>query len=300
MKGNKMKRISIIGSGVVGQGVGKGFLENSKVIFYDVNKNIIEKLKSEGLEATDNLEYAINNSDISFVAVPTPSTEDGIDLSFIEKVSEDLSKVLSKKNKEHVFVFKSTMVPGTTESIIIPNLEKHSRKKANIDFGVIFMPEFLTEIAHSWTDDPDFKRDFKTEDKIVIGEGSNKKFGDEVESLLKHLNSPIIRTDYKTAEIIKYANNLRLAASISYFNELYQICEKMGIDGQKVADIVGLDKRIGKYGTVCGKAFGGKCFPKDLRAMIMHAEKNIGHDPIFLKAIEHVNENMKRKYGVRE
>jgi len=295
-----MKRISIIGSGVVGQGVGKGFLENSKVIFYDVNKNTIEKLKSEGLEATDNLEYAINNSDISFVAVPTPSTEDGIDLSFIEKVSEDLSKVISKKNKEHVFVFKSTMVPGTTESIIIPNLEKHSRKKANIDFGVIFMPEFLTEIAHSWTDDPTFKRDFKTEDKIVIGEGSNKKFGDEVENLLKHLNSPIIRTDYKTAEIIKYANNLRLAASISYFNELYQICEKMGIDGQKVADIVGLDKRIGKYGTVCGKAFGGKCFPKDLRAMIRHAEKNIGHDPIFLKAIEHVNENMKRKYGVRE
>lgn len=295
-----MKRISIIGSGVVGQVVGKGFLENSKVIFYDVNKNAIEKLKSEGLEATDNLEYAINNSDISFVAVPTPSTEDGIDLSFIEKVSEDLSKVLSKKNKEHVFVFKSTMVPGTIESIIIPNLEKHSRKKANIDFGVIFMPEFLTEIAHSWTDDPTFKRDFKTEDKIVIGEGSNKKFGDEVESLLKHLGSPVIRTDYKTAELIKYANNLRLAASISYFNELYQICEKMGIDGQKVADIVGLDKRIGKYGTVCGKAFGGKCFPKDLRAMIRHVEKNLDHDPVFLKAIEQVNEDMKRRYGVRE
>ncbi len=295
-----MKRISIIGSGFVGQGVGKGFLENNKVIFYDINKNTVEKLNAQGLEATDNLEYALNNTDVSFVAVPTPSTEDGIDLSFIEKVSENLSKVLSKKDKSHVFVFKSTMVPGTTESVIIPNLEKHSRKKANIDFGVIFMPEFLTEIAHSWTDDTTFKRDFKTEDKIVIGEGSNKKFGDEVESLFKHLDSPIIRTDYKTAELIKYANNLRLAASISYFNELYQICEKMGVDGQKVADIVGLDKRIGKYGTVCGKAFGGKCFPKDLRAMIRHAEKNIGHDPVFLKAIEQVNEDMKRKYGVRE
>jgi UDPglucose 6-dehydrogenase len=295
-----MKRISIIGSGVVGQEVGKGFLENNKVIFYDINKNTVEKLKAQGLEATDNLEYAINNTDISFIAVPTPSTEDGIDLSFIEKVSEDLSKVLSKKNKSHVFVFKSTMVPGTTESIIIPNLEKHSRKKANIDFGVIFMPEFLTEVAHSWTDDPEFKRDFKTEDKIVIGEGSNKKFGDEVENLLKHLNSPIIRTDYKTAEIIKYANNLRLAAAISYSNEMFQICEKLGIDGQKVAEMVALDKRVGKYGSVCGKSFGGKCFPKDLRAMIKFVEKNLDHDPVFLKAIEQVNEDMKRKYGVRE
>lgn len=295
-----MKKISVIGSGVVGQIVGKGFSENHKVIFYDINKNTIEKLKSEGLEATDNLEYALKNSDISFIAVPTPSTEDGIDLSFINKVTLDISKILTKKNNSHIFVFKSTMVPGTIESVIISNLEKYSNKKANVDFGVIFIPEFLTEIAHSWTDDTSFKRDFKTEDKIVIGEGENKKFGDEVESLFKHLNSPIIRTDYKTAEIIKYANNLRLAAAISYFNEMFQICEKLGIDGQQVANIVGLDKRIGKYGTICGKAFGGKCFPKDLKAMIKFVEKNTNHDPVFLKAIEHVNDNMKKKYGVRE
>jgi UDPglucose 6-dehydrogenase len=293
MKGNEMKRISIIGSGYVGQGVGKGFLENSKVIFYDVNKNTIEKLKSEGLEATDNLEYAINNSDISFVAVPTPSTEDGIDLSFIEKVSEDLSKVLSKKNKEHVFVFKSTMVPGTTESIIIPNLEKHSRKKANIDFGVIFMPEFLTEIAHSWTDDPAFKKDFKTEDRIVIGEGENKKFGDEIESLLKHLESPIIRTDYKTAEMIKYASNCCLASRISYWNEIASICKKLDIDAQKVADVVALDKRIGRYGSVItGKGFQGKCLPKDLNAFISFIERY--HDPLLLKTVKKINDDIQK------
>jgi len=293
MKGNKMKRISIIGSGVVGQGVGKGFLENSKVIFYDVNKNIIEKLKSEGLEATDNLEYAINNSDISFVAVPTPSTEDGIDLSFIEKVSEDLSRVLSKKGKSHVFVFKSTMVPGTTESVIIPNLEKHSGKKANVDFGVIFMPEFLTEIAHSWTDDPFFKKDFKTEDRIVIGEGENKKFGDEIESLLKHLESPIIRTDYKTAEMIKYASNCCLASRISYWNEIASICKKLNIDAQKVADVVALDKRIGRYGSVItGKGFQGKCLPKDLDAFISFIERY--HDPLLLKTVKKINDNIQK------
>ncbi len=295
-----MKRISVIGSGVVGQIVGRGLAEDHKVIFYDINKETVESLKREGIDATDSLEHAINNSDISFVAVPTPSTENGIDLSFINKVILDISKVLSKKGKPHIFVFKSTMVPGTTESVIIPNLEKHSGKKEGIDFGVIFMPEFLTEIAHTWTDDSSFNRGFGTEDKIIIGEGENKRFGDEIESLFKSLGSPIFRTDYKTAEIIKYANNMRLAASISYFNEIYQICEKLGINGQQVADIVGLDKRIGKYGTVCGKAFGGKCFPKDLRAMIKYVEENVDHDPVFLKAIEHVNETMKERYGVRE
>jgi UDPglucose 6-dehydrogenase len=295
-----MKRISVIGSGVVGQIVGRGLAENHRVIFYDINENTVEKLKNEGIEATGNLEFAINNSDISFIAVPTPSTEDGIDLSFINKVIMDVSKILAKKSRQHIFIFKSTMVPGTTESVIIPNLEKHSGKKADVDFGVIFMPEFLTEIAHTWTEDPSFQRDFKTEDKMVLGEGENKKFGDEIESLFKHIGSPIFRTDYKTAEIIKYANNLRLAAAISYFNEMFQICEKLGIDGQIVADIVGMDKRIGKYGTVCGKAFGGKCFPKDLRAMIKYVEENVDHDPVFLKAIENVNETMKEKYGVRE
>lgn len=299
MKYNLMKRISIIGSGVVGQTVGKGFAESHKVIFYDINKNTIEKLKSEGFEATSDLDYTLNNSDISFVAVPTPSTENGIDLSFVNEVTLGMSKILAKKHTKHIFVFKSTMIPGTVENVIIPNLEK-SGKKTDVDFGVLFVPEFLTEIAHTWTDDSSFKRDFKTEDKIVIGEGKNKKFGDEVESLFKNLGSPIIRTDYKTSEIIKYANNIRLAAAISYFNELYQICEKLGIDGQNVASIVGLDKRIGKYGTVCGKAFGGKCFPKDLRAMISFVEKNVDHNPVFLKAVEHVNEEMRKKYGVRE
>jgi UDPglucose 6-dehydrogenase len=118
--------------------------------------------------------------------------------------------------------------------------------------------------------------------------------------MFTHLNSPIIRTDYKTAEIIKYANNLRLATAISFSNEIFQICEELGIDGQKVAEIISLDKRIGKYGSVCGKAFGGKCFPKDLLAMIRFTESNTKHNPVFLKAIHHVNEAMKRKYGVRE
>ena len=81
---------------------------------------------------------------------------------------------------------------------------------------------------------------------------------------------------------------------------MFQICKELGIDGEKVAEIVALDKRIGKYGSVCGKAFGGKCFPKDLRAMISFVEKNLNHDPKLLKAMEHVNETMKKKYGVRE
>jgi|WetSurMetagenome_2_1015567.scaffolds.fasta_scaffold243096_2 UDPglucose 6-dehydrogenase len=295
-----MKKISVIGSGYVGQGMGRGLAENHRVIFYDVNKKTVESLKNEGIEATDSLEYAINNSDISIVAVPTPSTEDGIDLSYIKQVSMDMAKLLAKKTTSHTFIFKSTIIPGTIETVVIPTLEKYSGKKAHKDFGVIFMPEFLTEIAKSWTDDESFKRDFRTEDKIVIGEGPNKKFGDEIEGLFKHLNTPILRTNYKIAELIKYANNMRLASVISFSNELYQICEKMGIDGQEIANIVAMDRRIGKYGSVCGKAFGGKCFPKDLRAMIAFVEMNTDYDPILLKAVEKVNEDMKKKYGVRE
>ncbi|MFH0928958.1 MAG: nucleotide sugar dehydrogenase [Candidatus Aenigmatarchaeota archaeon] len=295
-----MKRISIIGSGYVGQGTGKGFAEKNNVIFYDINKKTLDGLKGEGFSTTDSLEQAIKGSDISLVAVPTPSTKEGIDLSCIRQVTEDISRILADKEEPHVFIFKSTIVPGTIENVIIPSLEKHSNKKANVDFGVVFLPEFLTEIAHSWTDDSEYKRDFRTEDKIIIGEGSNKKFGDMVEPLFKHLNTPIIRTDYKTAEIIKYANNLRLATAISFSNEMYQICGKLGIDGQKVAEIVAMDKRIGKYGSVCGKAFGGKCFPKDLRAMIGFVENNTDHDPVLLRAVESVNETMKEKHGVRE
>lgn len=286
-----MVKVSIIGSGVVGEIVGRGFIKlGYEIIFHDiVDKNLPN--------FTKDINYAIENSDFSFICVPTPATPEGIDLSYVKEVSKDVGKALASQQGYHTVVVKSTVVPTTTEKVVITLLEKYSEKKAGENLGVCMNPEFLTEIEKSWTADKGYKKDFFTEDRIVIGE-YDKKSGDVLEELYKPLNKPIFRTDLKTAEIIKYASNCMLATKISYWNEIFLICKELGIDSHSVADIVGLDPRIGKYGTVHGKAFGGKCLPKDLKAFISFAEEYC--KTRLLKAVDDTNEGMKEKYGVRE
>ncbi|RLG37147.1 hypothetical protein DRN79_03690 [Methanosarcinales archaeon] len=285
-----MARISIIGAGWVGTAVGRGFIEiGHEVIFHDiVDKDLPNFTKDIG--------YAVKNTDVSFICVPTPTDERGIDLSYVEEVSKNIGRVLSEKEEYHVVAVKSTVVPGTTENVVIPIIEKFSGKKAG-EFGVCMNPEFLTEIEHSWTDNESYKKDFFTEDRIVIGEYDSKS-GDMLEDIYKPLKKPIFRTDLKTAEMIKYASNCMLATKISYWNEIFMICKEIGVDSQKVADIVALDPRIGRYGTIHGMAFGGKCLPKDLKAFISFAERY--REVKLLKAVDEINEEMKRKYGVRE
>ena len=287
-------KISIIGSGFVGTALGKGLIElGNEVIFYDVvDKDL------PNFTFTKDINHAIENSDVSFVCVPTPTREKGeIDLSYIKEATKNIGTALSKKGDYHLVVVKSTVVSGTTEDVVIPILEKYSGKKAGSEIGACMNPEFLTEISGSWSKDEGTKKDFFTEDRIVIGE-YDKKSGDILEELYKPLNMPIFRVNLRTAELIKYASNCMLAAKISYWNEIYLICKELGIDSQEVADIVGLDPRIGKYGTVHGKAFGGKCLPKDLKAFISFAKKY--RNVRLLKAVDEINEEMKEKYEVRE
>ena len=285
------KRISIIGSGWVGTAIGKGFTGMGyETIFYDVvNKDLPN--------FTMDISYAIENSDVSFISVPTPTTSEGIDLSYIKDATKSIGKVLATKRSYQLVVVKSTIVPGSTENVVIPTLEKYSGKKAGNEIGICMNPEFLTEISGTWSKDEGTKKDFFTEDRIVIGE-YDKNSGDVLEELYKPLNKPIFRTDLKTAETIKYASNCMLATKISYWNEIFLICKDLGIDSHVIADVVGLDPRIGKYGTVHGKAFGGKCLPKDLKAFVSFAEKY--RDPKLLKAVDELNEEIKAKYGVRE
>ena len=286
-----MEKISIIGSGWVGTIIGKGLIElGNGVIFYDV-------VDKELPEFTKDINYAVRNSSISFLCVPTPTTPEGIDLSYIKEATENIGKVLSEKSDYHVVVVKSTVVPKTTEEVVIPILEKYSGKKAGEDFGVCMNPEFLTEISGSWSKDKSTKKDFFSEDRIVIGE-YDKRSGDVLERIYKPLNSTIFRTDLKTAEMIKYVSNCMLAAKISYWNEIFLICEKLSIDSREIANIVAMDPRIGRYGSVHGKAFGGKCLPKDLKALISFAKEY--KETKLLKAVDEINEEMKEKYGVRE
>ena len=301
-----MAKISIIGSGFVGERVGRGLISlGHDVIFYDiVDKNLPN--------FTKDIDYAVENSDVSFICVPTPTSKNGeIDLSYIKEAAKNIGNALASRQDYHVVVIKSTVVPTTTENVVTPVLEKHSGKKVGGSpkavsvkalqskgfFGVCMNPEFLTEIESSWTENKDYKKDFFTEDRIVIGE-YDKRSGDVLEEIYKPLNKPIFRTDLKTAEMIKYASNCVLATKISYWNEVFLICKKLGIDSHRIADIVGLDPRIGKYGTVHGKAFGGKCLPKDLKAFVSFAEKY--RNARLLKAVEDINEEMREKYGVRE
>ena len=290
-----MPKISIIGSGFVGETAGRGFMElGNEVIFYDVaDKNLPN--------FTKDMDQAIKKTDISFICVPTPSNGE-IDFSYIVDASEKLGTCLSQKDTYHVIVVKSTVVPKTTEDVVIPVIEKKSGKKVGDDIGICMNPEFMTEIANTWIDDNNegagaFSKNFFTEDRIVIG-AYDKRSGDLIENLYKPLNKPIFRTDLKTAEMIKYANNCCLASKISFWNEIFLICNKLGIDSQNVAELVSVDPRIGKYGTVHGKAFGGKCLPKDLAAFISFAKNH--HDPILLRAVEGVNKHMEKEYGVRQ
>ena len=285
------KRISIIGSGWVGTALGKGLAKlGNEVIFYDVvDKNLPN--------FTKDISYAVENSDVSFISVPTPTTSEGIDLSYIKEAMKSIGNVLATKRTYHLVVVKSTVVPGTTENVVIPVLERYSGKKAGNEIGICMNPEFLTEISGTWSKDEGTKKDFFTEDRIVIGE-YDKKSGDGLEEIYEPLNKPIFRTDLKTAETIKYASNCMLATKISYWNEIFLICKDLGIDSHVVADIVGLDPRIGRYGTVHGKAFGGKCLPKDLKAFVAFAKKY--RDIRLLKAVDEINEEINKRYGVRE
>jgi len=284
------KKISIIGSGWVGTAIGKGFNKMGyEVIFYDIVDKALPNFSKDII-------YAVENSDVSFICVPTPTVEEKIDLRHIKEATRDIGTALALQQSYHVVVIKSTVLPTTTEKIIIPILKK-SGKKVGEEIGICMNPEFLTEIVGSWTEDKGYKRDFFAEDRIVIGE-YDKKSGDILEELYKPLGKPIFRTDLRTAEMIKYASNCMLATKISYWNEIFLICKELGVDSQAIADIVGLDPRIGKYGTVHGKAFGGKCLPKDLKAFVAFAEEY--RKPKLLKAVDEINEEIKEKYGARE
>jgi len=176
-------------------------------------------------------------------------------------------------------VVKSTVVPGTTEEVVIPILEKCSGKKVGEGFTVACNPEFLQE-GKAY-------QDFINPDRIIIG-GYDKNAGDILEILYEDIAAPVIRTDIRTAEMIKYASNAFLATKISFINEIGNICKKLGIDTYDVADGIGLDPRIGRSFLNAGLGFGGSCLPKDVSAIIARA-KSVGIEANILKAVYETN-----------
>ncbi len=302
-----MKRISIIGSGNVGRRIGEYFSRKNKVLFYDIDKEVLEYLEQTGKDVTEDISCALEETEISFIAVPTPLSNSGCyDNSYIRSVARDCGENL-EKHDYHVFVLKSTVTPGTTEKEFIPRIEKFSRKREGREFGVVYNPEFLSVIENTWTKDENFSITPEKEGRIVLGEGKrNKTSGDMVEGLYRELtDAPVLRTDYKTAEMAKLAANSRLALAISFSNEIFLQCKELrkngfDIDYEFIIKSMSFDPRIGKYGSVFGKAYGGPCLPKDTEAFKNFLLKKSGKNPKILSSSIEVNNEMKRKYGVRE
>lgn len=225
-------------------------------------KEILEKvIKKRNFNATTDTNFAINESEIAFICVGTPSRSNGsIDLKFIKRVSEHIGGALKDKKEYFVVGIRSTVFPGTVEGVFIPIIENHSKKIVGKDFGVCMIPEFLREGSSV--------HDFHHPPKNVIGE-YDKRSGDTVVELFKQVEAPLIRTQIKIAEMVKYADNAFHALKVSFANEIGNICKELSIDSHKVMDIFCMDNKLNlsPYYLKPGFAFGGSCLPKDIRAL---------------------------------
>ena len=304
----KQPAISVIGAGYVGLCTAVGFASKGyNVVACDLNEEKISKINSgvppfhePGLEeklseslqkgnirgVVGQIDQVILETDLTFVAVGTPSSLDGsINLQYIKSATGDIGKALKRKGSYHVMVIKSTVVPGTTQNIVKPILEEESKKAAGIGFGLCMNPEFLRQGSAF--------QDTVNADRVVIG-AFDVRSGDILEDLYENFycgNVPaILRTSLSTAELIKYASNAMLATKISFINTIANICEKIpSADVKVVAKAMGLDKRIGPLFLDAGLGYGGSCFPKDVKALIA-CSKGSGYDPELLDAVEGVNE----------
>jgi nucleotide sugar dehydrogenase len=239
------------------------------------------------LRATRDSEDAVSRSDVTFIAVGTPSRADGsIDLTHVKDSCAKTGRALKKKKGYHLIVLRSTVVPGTTSNLVKPTLEKNSRKKAGRDFGLAMQPEFLREGSAI--------EDTINPDRIIIGE-YDPRSGETLLNLYREFYGkrlpPTLRTNLASAEMTKYASNAFLATKISFMNEVANICEKVpGVDVVKVAEGMGLDKRIGKRFLQAGAGFGGSCFAKDVNAIIAFA-KSHHYKPRILESVLRVNKD---------
>jgi len=262
---------------------------------YEKNlKGLLHKHIGTKLSATTSLDEAIAATDITLIAVGTPFDGCHIDLHDIEEVSRQIGRALASKNSYHLVVVKSTVVPGTTDNCVLPLLEKFSGKKAGEQFGVGMNPEFLRE--------GNALEDIMFPDRIVLG-GIDKKSLRVLTKLYEPFGDvDIIQTNTKTAEMIKYAANSFLATTISFSNEIGNLCATIpDVDVVDVMKGVHLDKRLcpilpnGKrivpqlttyLGAGCG--FGGSCFPKDVKALISYADQR-GYEMRLLKSVMTIN-----------
>ncbi|MBE0568182.1 MAG: UDP-glucose/GDP-mannose dehydrogenase family protein [Deltaproteobacteria bacterium] len=305
-------KVSIIGAGYVGLVTGACLAEKGhEVLCVDKDPGKVGKINDGvspiyeqdldellrrniggAFRATTDFQGAILDSEITLIAVGTPFDGKEIDLTQVKEVSAMIGRALRGKVGDHAVVVKSTVVPGTTDEVVLPILEEASGKKAGRDFGVGMNPEFLTEgqaIA-----------DFMNPDRIVLGANDDRTM-----SLLERLyrpfdGAPVLKTNSRTAEMIKYASNAMLATQISFANEFASLCSALGgvdvVDVMKGVHLSNYLRPAGKDGIrvqaplssflEAGCGFGGSCLPKDVNALISHGQKAGSPMPLLTAVIE--------------
>ncbi|MDX2226307.1 MAG: UDP-glucose/GDP-mannose dehydrogenase family protein [Verrucomicrobiae bacterium] len=295
-------KICIIGSGYVGLVTGTCFAEvGHHVICVDNNAGKVKMLQAgkipiyePGLEEmltrnvasgrlkfTSEIRTGVEESQVIFIAVPTPPQPDGrVDLRFIEGVAREIAGVMSGYR---IIVDKST-VPVKTGEKVAETIARYN--KAKVDFDVVSNPEFLREGSAI--------PDLMNPDRIVIGVKSERPVR-AMKEIYEPFKAPVIVTDINSAELIKHAANSFLALKISYINAVSHICEASGANVEEVADGMGADKRIGRAFLNAGLGYGGSCFPKDLSAFI-HIAGELGVDFSLLKEVERINASQKERF----
>lgn len=229
---------------------------------------------------------AAAESDVIFVTVGTPSRPDGsIDTTYVRAAAREIGMALRNQEDYRVVVVKSTVVPGTTRSLVKPLLEETSGKKLGLELGLCMNPEFLKEGTAI--------EDALHPDKLVLG-AMDPRAGRHLRQLYERFYRPrmppVVQTTPETAEMIKYASNAFLATKISYINTIANIAQQVPrVDVEQVAQAIGLDPRIGPLFLKAGPGYGGSCFPKDVKALIAFA-RGLGYEPALLKAADEVNE----------
>ncbi len=281
-EGHRVIGVDISGAKVEAVNAGK-----SPIIEPGLAALMAEVIDSGYLRATTDAGEAVSESDVSFVCVGTPSSEVGaLDLQYVARVCAEIGDAMRGKRTRHTVVIRSTMLPGSTEQVVLPILQQASGNKAGIDFGVSYNPEFLRE--------GNALSDFYDPPRIVIGE-LEKEGGDIVEEIYANLSAPLVRTSLGVAEMVKYADNAFHGLKIAFANETGNICKAFGLDSQEVMDIFVLDTKLNLSPAYLkpGYAFGGSCIPKDLRAVVYMAGRNDVATPL-LSAILESNEKQKR------
>jgi GDP-mannose 6-dehydrogenase len=316
--------VSVFGLGYVGSVSAASFAaDGHTVIGVDVNPDkvaslndgrspIVEKGLDEliragsdngSLRATTSTAEAVHATELSLLCVGTPSRKNGsLDLTYLERVCEQIGTALKEKDAYHVIVVRSTVLPGTTHEIVIPTLERASGKRYGTGFGVTVNPEFLREGTAI--------QDFRNPPLTLVGHNYTSDAA-PTEALYGGVDAPLVNTSIRTAEMIKYASNTWHALKVCFANEIGNLCKRVDIDSHEVMDIFCRDEKLNlsSYYMKPGFAFGGSCLPKDVRALQYRAKEVdlqmpviqaiLGSNQLQIQhALEQVTESGRKRIGL--